>query len=113
MRYVLLFTGDPDALQSMTSEQSQALYGDIHQWWDKQASAGVITGGEQLAPPNTATTVRHRNGSSQITDGPFVEAKEQIGGFAVVNVDNLDQALDLAKTWPAKGTVEVRPTVDM
>lgn len=115
MRYVLLFAGDQSAFNSMTPDDLQAMYGQIGQWWDTHSAAGTITGGEQLQPPNAATTVRHSNGSGSttITDGPFIEAKEQIGGFAVVEVDNLDQALELAKTWPARGTVEVRPTVTM
>lgn len=113
MRYVLLFAGDQSAFNSMTPDDVKAIYGQIGEWWGKHSAAGVITGGEQLQPPNTATTVRHNNGSTAVTDGPYVEAKEQIGGFALVDVDNLDQALDLAKTWPAKGTVEVRPLADM
>ena len=113
MRYVLLFAGDQSAFNTMTPADMQAMYGQIGEWWGKHSAAGVITGGEQLQPPNTATTVRHNNGSAAITDGPYIEAKEQIGGFALVNVDNLDQALELAKTWPAKGTVEVRPLADM
>ena len=113
MRYVLLFAGDQSAFSSMTPDDMKAMYGQIGEWWGKHSAAGVITGGEQLQPPNTATTVRHDNGSTAVTDGPYVEAKEQIGGFALVDVDNLDQALDLAKTWPAKGTVEVRPLADM
>lgn len=115
MRYVLLFAGDQSGFNSMTAEDIQAMYGQIGEWWGKHSAAGTITGGEQLQPPNAATTVRHGNGTggTTITDGPFIEAKEQIGGFAVVEVDNLDQALELAKTWPARGTVEVRPTADM
>lgn len=113
MRYVLLFAGDQSAFNTMTPADMQAMYGQIGEWWGKHSAAGVITGGEQLQPPNTATTVRHDNGSTAVTDGPYIESKEQIGGFALVNVDNLDQALELAKTWPAKGTVEVRPLADM
>lgn len=113
MRYVLLFAGDQSAFNSMTPEDMQAMYGQIGEWWGKHSAAGVITGGEQLQPPNTATTVRHNNGSTAVTDGPYIESKEQIGGFALVNVDNLDHALELAKSWPAKGTVEVRPLADM
>ncbi|HEX4862472.1 MAG TPA: YciI family protein [Acidimicrobiales bacterium] len=55
-----------------------------------------------------ATTVRHEGGDSYVVDGPFIEAKEHIGGFAVVEVGTLDQALELARTWPAGGSVEVR-----
>ena len=115
MRYVLLFAGDQSVFNTMTPADLQAMYGQIGEWWGKHTAAGTITEGQQLQPPNTATTVRHGNGSgaATITDGPFIEAKEQIGGYAVVEVANLDQALELAKTWPAKGTVEVRPTVAM
>src|SRR5215467_12852780 len=113
MRYVLLFAGDQTAFTTMPPADMQAMYGQIGEWWGRHSAAGVITGGEQLQPPATATTVRHNNGSTAVTDGPYIESKEQIGGFAVINVDNLDQALDLAKTWPAKGTVEVRPLADM
>jgi hypothetical protein len=113
MRYVLLFAGDQSDFNSMTPEDMQAMYGQIGEWWGKHSAAGVLTGGEQLQPPKTATTVRHNNGSTAVTDGPYIESKEQIGGFAIVDVENLDQALDLAKTWPAKGTVEVRPLVAM
>lgn len=112
MRYVLLFAGNRD---ESTPADLEAMQAQVMEWWGAHSAAGVITGGEQLQPANTATTVRHSsaNGSPQITDGPYVEAKEQIGGFAVVDVENLDQALELARTWPARGTVEVRPTVDM
>lgn len=115
MRYVLLFTGDQDEFHAMTPEETQAVYGQIGDWWGRHAAAGVIQAGEQLQLPNTAKTVRHSktSGSPQITDGPYIEAKEQIGGFAVVEVENLDQALELARTWPARGTVEVRPTIEM
>jgi hypothetical protein len=113
MRYVLLFAGDQSDFNSMTPADLQTMYGQIGEWWDRHSAAGVITGGQQLQPPNTATTVRHGSGFPTVTDGPYVESKEQIGGFAVVEVDNLDQALDLAKTWPAQGTVEVRPAVEM
>lgn len=113
MRYVLLFAGDQSGFSSMTPEETQAMYGQIGEWWGKYTAAGVLTGGEQLQPPNTATTVRHNNGSTAVTDGPYIESKEQIGGFAIVDVENLDQALDLARTWPAKGSVEVRPLVAM
>jgi hypothetical protein len=114
MRYVLLFAGDQSAFNSMTPDDMQAMYGQIGEWWGRHSAAGTIVDGAQLQPPNSATTVRHRNGSgaATITDGPYIEAKEQIGGFAVVEVDNLDQALELAKTWPARGTVEVRPAVE-
>jgi len=73
---------------------------------------GTLVSGEQLGPPNTATTVRHSDGDSYVLDGPFIEAKEHIGGFAIVDVETLDEALELARTWPAGGSVEVRRIVE-
>jgi hypothetical protein len=111
MRYMLLFAGDQTEYNEMTPEDSQAMFGQVGEWWGKHSAAGTIVGGEQLQPPSTATTVRHQDGGQIITDGPFIEAKEQIGGYAIVEVANLDEALDLAKTWPVGGAVEVRPLV--
>ena len=77
-------------------------------------SPGVV-GGEQLQPVETATTVRVQNGETLLTDGPFVDAKEHVGGFILVEVDDLDAALELAARVPAArmgGAVEVRPLVE-
>src|SRR5204863_224243 len=73
--------------------------------------AGKIVGGEQLKGPQTATTVRFQNGKAIVTDGPFIESKEIIGGFAIVQVKDLDEALEMAKAWRA-GPVEVWPAVE-
>ncbi len=114
MKYMLLFIDDQEAFQTVPAERMQEIYGRIGEWWGKHASEGRIVGGEQLQPPSTATTVRHsRSGGEPVTtDGPFIEAKESVGGFAIVNVPDLDGALELARTWPAGGTVEVRPVVE-
>jgi hypothetical protein len=77
-------------------------------------SPGVI-GGEQLQPAETATTVRVQDGRTLLTDGPFVEAKEHIGGYILVEADELDEALEIAARIPAArlgGAVEVRPVVE-
>jgi hypothetical protein len=113
MKYMLLFVDDQEAFNSMTPEVQGQMYQQIGEWWEKHAAAGRIVGGEQLQPPNTATTVRHprQGGEPVTTDGPFMEAKEGIGGFAIVQVPDLDGALELARTWPARGVVEVRPVV--
>jgi hypothetical protein len=94
----------------MSPEEARQAYARVGAWWQEHQSK--IVGGEQLQPANTATTVRHsRNGADPVvTDGPFIEAKEQIGGFAIIDVPDLDEALRMAKTWPA-GSVEVRPVV--
>jgi hypothetical protein len=77
-------------------------------------SPGVI-GGEALQPVDTATTVRVRNGEMLLTDGPFVDAKEHLGGYGLVEVDDLDAALEIAARIPVTrlgGAIEVRPLVE-
>lgn len=112
MKYMLLFIDDQEAFNSMSPEVAGAMFQQVGEWWGKHSADGRIVGGEQLQPPATATTVRHREGADPVTtDGPFIEAKEHIGGFAIVDVPDIDGALELARTWPAKGTVEVRPLV--
>ena len=74
-----------------------------------------VIGGQQLQPIDTATTVRVENGETLLTDGPFVDAKEHVGGFCLVQADDLDKALDIAARIPAArmgGAVEVRPLVE-
>ena len=111
MRYMLLFAGDQDVYDAMTAEDSQAMLQEVGEWWGSHSADGTIQGGEQLQPPRTAKSVRHSGSDRQVLDGPFIEAKEQVGGFAIVEVASLDDALDLARTWPAGGVVEVRPIV--
>ncbi len=112
MKYVLLFVGtrdDQDRWDQMTPEQIQASMGGAGQWFGKYSSK--ITGGEQLQGYKTVTTVRQDNGKPIVTDGPFIESKEVIGGFAVVDVKDYDEALEMAKSWPA-GAVEIWPAVE-
>ena len=74
-----------------------------------------VIGGQQLQPTETATTVRVENGETLLTDGPFVDAKEHVGGFLLVQADDLDVALDIAARVPAArmgGAVEVRPLIE-
>jgi hypothetical protein len=111
MKYMLLFTGSDEGLAAMTEQERERVFGDIGRWWDLHSSAGRIIGGEQLQPSHTATTVRFDGDRPVVTDGPYIEAKERIGGYALIDVGDLDEALSLAKTWPARGAVEVRPIV--
>lgn len=77
--------------------------------------AGILTGGAALHPGHTATTVRLQNGQRQVQDGPYADTKEQLGGFFIINVPNLDAALDWAARCPAASqcAVEVRPLLSM
>ena len=114
MKYVLMFVGstdDQDSFDRLPPEQRAVAQARAGQWFEEQSRAGRIVGGEQLQSPGSSTTVRIKNGKAIVTDGPFVEAKEIIGGFAIVEVKDLDEALAMAKAWPA-GAVEVRPVVD-
>ncbi len=76
-------------------------------------SAGNMLGGEALEPISTATSVRVRNGKTEIVDGPFAETKEQLGGFYLMNCENLDEAIKWAAKIPTAryGTVEIRPVM--
>jgi hypothetical protein len=118
MKYVLMFADTNDGLDmwaTMSEEQRAAAYGQVNQWFDEHGKAGRIVGGEELRGSASSTTVRFKNGKPIVTDGPFIEAKEVIGGFAVVEVRDLDEALAMAKTWPGGSegrVVEVRPVVE-
>ena|SRR5437016_8068099 len=106
MKYVLLFCGtneDATRFAAMTPDQSRQAYAKIGQWWQEHQSK--IVGGEQLQPANTAT---HFWGTPMRSSpmARLIEAKEQIGGFAIVDVADLDEALRMARTSPA-GSVEV------
>jgi hypothetical protein len=114
MKYVLMFAGTSDEQEQwdqLSKEQLAAAYQRIGQWFDEHSKAGRIVGGEELQGPSTATTVRHKNGKTTVTDGPFIESKEVLGGFAIVEVKDLDEALAMAKSWPGGNMVEVRPVV--
>lgn len=119
MKYVLLFASAPDAdLTEFPEERQHAVMGEIMAWWAKYESEGVILGGERLQPSTGSTTFRwDADGNVITTDGPFVEANEEVGGYAVIDVPDLDTALAIAKTWPAlqmpTESVEVRPVMEM
>jgi hypothetical protein len=113
MKYVLLFGGTVegvDQLDAAPRGEAMADYEESGRWFEKYYKTGKIVGGEELQGPSTATTVSRKNGRVTVTDGPFIESKEVIGGFAVIEVADLDEALEMAKEWP--GTVEIRPIVD-
>ena len=114
MRYMLMFVDTDTDWSGVPDEERDRMFQTIGAWWGKHSESGKIVGGEQLQPAATAKTVTHTgNGKTVVTDGPFIEAKERIGGYAIVNVGGLEDALQLARTWPAGGKVEVRPLVAM
>src|SRR5262249_44276365 len=95
--------------------RKDASWGAYRAYTKALMDAGVMVGGAGLQPPPLATTVRLRDGKRQVQDGPFADTKEQLGGFYLIEVPGLDQALDWAARCPsaASGSVEVRPNPAM
>ena len=108
-QYMLMFIDD--GLDAISKETREKAMGGIMAWWDDLEKKGVIKGGEQLSRQRTATSVRRVNGSMKALDGPFIESKESVGGYALIEVEDLDKAIAIAKSWPG-GDVEVRPVVE-
>jgi len=114
VKYALLIYGDEAAWEAVPEDQREPImrrYGELADWLTEK---GWMRGGDQLASASTATCVRVEGGRTVTTDGPFVETKEQLGGFYLIECDNLDQAIDVAARIPAaeRGAIEVRPIVD-
>lgn len=110
VKYVLMFVDTEQFaadLAAMDDAERERAYGRVGQWFADHADK--IIRHTYLMPPDTATTVRLECGEPLITDGPFVEGKEVISGFAEVDVADLDEALRLVKSWPACPVVEIRP----
>ncbi len=113
MKYMLMFVNNDTWATQSSPEQIARGYEAVGKWWTEHSQAGRIVDGEQLKPTQTATTVRKKDGHITVTDGPFIESKESLGGYAIVDVPDLDAAIALAKSWPALEIVEVRPVVEM
>ena len=112
MKYMLLVYMNEQAMTDSEREKcyvdSAALTRDLH-------AKGKFVAASPLHPVATATSVRIRDGKSLVTDGPFAETREQLGGFYIVEAKDLDEAIGIAKRIPpaAKGTIEIRPVMDM
>ena len=108
MRYVLLICGD----ESYSAAASAAVpTPGCGGWAEEMSQRGILRGGAGLQPSSVATTVRVREGETLVADGPFAETKDHIGGFSIIECDDLDQAIDVASRHPvaANGTIEIRP----
>jgi hypothetical protein len=118
MRYMLLIYGD-EAQQEAAAAAAGPDAPEISPPWleytDWLLRRGIHTAGERLASSTSATTVRVRDGNRLVTDGPFTETKEVLGGYYIIECDNLDEALEAAARCPAAsgGSVEVRPIIGM
>ncbi|MEZ7126578.1 YciI family protein [Nonomuraea sp. AD125B] len=110
MKYVLMFIENEEyaaALAAMDQAEAQAAYAKVGQWFADHAD--LIIHHAHLAPAETASTLRLGAGDPVVTDGPFVEGKEVVSGFVEIDVPDLDEALRVARSWPACPIVEIRP----
>ena len=111
MRYALLIHSSPAEFNGRSEDEQNAIYGE----YMAVSQRPEVVGGEQLQPVETATTVRVQNGDAVTSDGPFAETKEALGGFFLLDADNLDSAIEIAAQIPAArfgGGVEIRPLVE-
>jgi hypothetical protein len=113
VKYLLQLYGNTsrEQVEAMSEEQRRALYAE----WGALREAPGITHGHELADPSSATTVRVQEGRPLTTDGPFVETKEALGGYFLLDADDLDAAIEIAAKVPTAsrgGAVEIRPIVE-
>jgi hypothetical protein len=111
MQYLLLIYGNEAAMAAASDADTGKMTGAYAAYNEAMTQAGVTFGGNRLRPSSTATTVRSPGGKSQVLDGPYAETKEQLGGYYLIDVPDLDAALSWAERCPgaAYGVIEVRP----
>jgi hypothetical protein len=111
VKYLLLIYNNPATYEAMPEDERNALFADVDRIMDELKNSGEFVGGQGLADPSQSKTVRVRDGVPAVTDGPYVEAKEQMGGYLIVDCDTVERAVEIAASWPdAKYfAMEVRP----
>jgi hypothetical protein len=114
MKYVLALIGEEGGMEDASPEEMKAVMDRWEEFTKRTVDNGAFIAGEALQPSETASTVRIKEGQEPIvSDGPFAESKEQLGGFYLLECKDLNEALDYAKRIPFEdGTVEVRPVMD-
>ena len=113
MKYAFTIYTDETQRENATPEQMQQMSQAYFELTQEMEQKGVLVAGDGLYPTATATTVRVRDGERNVTDGPFAETKEQLGGFYVLDVKDLDEAIEWAAKIPTAqfGSVEIRPVL--
>jgi hypothetical protein len=111
MQFLALIYSQEGAWESLSDEERAAVYAEYGAFAREGREAGVVVDGDELGPTRSATTVRVRDGQTSVTDGPYAETKEALGGYFVLECSSLDEALDWAARIPAArhGAIEVRP----
>jgi hypothetical protein len=113
MQYMCLIYSDESSWQSRSEEEQNKIGTDYFAFTKSIQDSGNMVAGDALQPTSTATTVRVRNGETLVTDGPFAETKEQLGGYYLIEAKDADEALGIAARIPgaSHGSVEVRPVM--
>ena len=111
MQYLLLIHGDENEWRDRSDEEHRAVVAEYLALTEAMRERGAYVASNRLAPTSAASTVRVRDGEEVVTDGPFAETKEQLGGYYLIEADTIDEALDWAGRIPTarRGSVEVRP----
>jgi hypothetical protein len=111
MQYMALIYGSEDGWADLSDEDRKALYDRYRAFSEDARNAGVLVGGSELGATRDATTVRVRDGETLVTDGPYAEVKEALGGYYLFECDTIEAALDWAGRIPGAGhgSIEVRP----
>ena len=113
MKFTLLLWGDEGQWADMSEEEAAAEMARWEEYTDQLTAAGALVSGEGLQPSATSKTLRIETGERIVTDGPFAETKEQLGGFYVIECDSFDDALEWAAKVPSAehGPTEIRPVI--
>jgi hypothetical protein len=114
MKYMLLIYHDEQSWDGITEAERQQVYLEYRNLRGELESRGKFLSGSELQPITTATTVRVRDGKELVTDGPFAETHEQLGGYFLIEATDLDEATAIAARIPSArtGTIEVRPLAE-
>jgi hypothetical protein len=114
MQYLLLIYNDEEGWESLSEDERQAIHREYGRLTGDLRAHGRLVGGDELRPVATATSVRVRDDDTIVSDGPFAETKEALGGYYLIEADGLDEAIEWAARIPAarSGTIEIRPTAD-
>jgi hypothetical protein len=113
MQYMILIYDNEKQAMPTPKQDGDKMMAEYVTYTKEMVDAGVLRAGDALKPTATATTVRVRNGKVATTDGPFAETKEQLGGYYLIDVPNIDEALKWASKCPSarNGSIEVRPVM--
>jgi hypothetical protein len=116
MQYMLLIYDDERQWQNLSEEERDPIMKEWFAYTDALRDSGALVAGDALQPTSAATTVQVREGETLTTDGPFAETKEQLGGYYLIDVESIDEAIEWASRMPAAvppGKVEVRPIMQI